>query len=162
MMNQITVMCEHAAKEYARIATEKTVLISIVEKNSPPIEFHENNNIVDIFRLFLNDLCVDIMDPKIPNKVLYEAPVQEDFSGLKEFIDKYKDINIVVHCAAGVSRSAGVAMAIGEYLGVETGIANSSNYDPNSVCYRCTQYELMGYRLGDGFKKKEDTLDVIL
>lgn len=143
----IRVMCEMAAIDFAKIASEKTVIISIVSKSEKAINFEQNENIIDIFRLFINDLCVDYGEHK--------APIQEDFDGLKNFIDKYKGLDIVVHCAAGISRSAGVAMAIGEYLNIETGIANSPNYEPNVVCYRCVQYELTGYKPGDGFKTEE-------
>lgn len=154
-MKKITVMSEYEAKYFAKQTKEKAVLVSIVEKSREPIQFDENENIVDIFRLYLNDICNDIFDKDDSNKMILKAPEQEDFNGLKDFIDKYKDFNIVVHCAAGVSRSAGVAMAIGEYLGIKTGISTSKNYAPNMLCYRFTQYELTKYHLGDGFKKQE-------
>ena len=150
-MKKITVMSEYEAKYFAKQAKEKTALVSIVEKSREPIQFNENENIVDIFRLYLNDICNDIFDKDDSLK----APEQEDFNGLKDFIDKYKDFNIVVHCAAGVSRSAGVAMAIGEYLGIETDISTSKNYAPNMLCYRLAQYELTKYHLGDGFKTQD-------
>ena len=154
-MKKITVMSEYEAKYFAKQAKEKTALVSIVEKSREPIQFNENENIVDIFRLYLNDICNDIFDKDDSNKMILKAPEQEDFNGLKDFIDKYKDFNIVVHCAAGVSRSAGVAMAIGEYLGIDTDISTSKNYAPNMLCYRLAQYELTKYHLGDGFKTQD-------
>lgn len=45
--------------------------------------------------------------------------------------------NIIVHCDAGISRSAGIAAAILKYLtGDDSQIFNNSKYIPNMKCYR--------------------------
>ena len=136
-------MGENQAILESKILNKPTVIISIISKFDNEVKFANNNNIVDIFRMSFNDLDKDINNAK--------APVQEDFTGLKTFVDKYKDYDIIVHCAAGVSRSAGTALAICQYLDIKTNIDTSPNYIPNRLCYRLALYELTGYRLGDGF-----------
>lgn len=152
---KLKVMGEVQAINYSKQISEPTVIVSIVSRIENPIKFHENENIKDIFRLYLNDLNVDYQDEKIHPEAR-KAPVQGDFDGLKEFVDKNKDLNFVVHCAAGISRSAGVALAICEYLDIENDILTSGNYDHNTLCYRLALYELTKYKVGSAFIEKTE------
>lgn len=141
---KIRVMGEHQAILESKRLKLPTVIISIISKyDLKEVEFANNKNIIDIFRMSFNDLDKDCNEAK--------APIQEDFNGLKNFVDKYKDYDMIVHCGAGVSRSAGTALAICQYLDIKTNIDTSPNYIPNRLCYRLALYELTGYRLGDGF-----------
>lgn len=141
---KIMVMSQNMAILYSKKVQEPTIIISITSKDQENALFPNNPNIIDICRLSFNDLDRDIDE--------YKAPILSDFDGLKEFIDKYPNTNILVHCGAGVSRSPAVAMAIGDYLGIDTGINTSNQYDPNRLVYRLALYSLTGYRFGDGFK----------
>lgn len=92
-----------------------------------------------ILRLWFNDI-----DRPYENK----EPKQEDFVGLKAFIDKFKNDSeieeIIVHCAAGISRSSAVAAAICQYLDLDelNIIWNNPNFVPNSLVYKLALKEL--------------------
>lgn len=135
-------MSEKMAISYASLIKKKSVIISIVSKGENSVIFPNNNNIVDIFRLYINDLDKDVDGHK--------APIQQDFDGLKEFIDKYKDCDFIIHCGAGVSRSPAVAIAIGEYLGQDTREIQERSI-PNRLVYRLVMYELTRYVIGSAF-----------
>ena len=92
-----------------------------------------------ILRLWFNDI-----DRPYENK----EPKQKDFVGLKAFIDTFKDNpevkDIIVHCAAGISRSSAVAAAICQYLGLNELDIIWSNYIyvPNTLVYKLALKEL--------------------
>lgn len=70
----------------------------------------------------------------------------EDAEAVRDFVQKVKDKveQIVVHCDAGVSRSAGVAAAIGKYLNDDDMfIFGRPRYAPNKTCYQRTLSALM-------------------
>ena len=71
----------------------------------------------------------------------------EDALKIKEVVEETKEkvTEIWVHCDAGVSRSAGVAAAIGKYLNDDDMfVFGSPRYSPNITCYRKTLNALMG------------------
>lgn len=60
-------------------------------------------------------------------------------------LHKNKINEIIVHCGAGVSRSAGVAAALGKWLNGDDGfIFNNFKYCPNFTCYRLVLNEALG------------------
>lgn len=74
-------------------------------------------------------------------------PKQGDFVGLKQFIDDYKDNaninNIIVHCAAGISRSSALASAISKYLNLNYKSIWKDNYlMPNPLVFKLALNEL--------------------
>ena len=112
------------------------VIISISSLWDNPPEFNKNNySIRSVCNLFFDD------EEQGPN-VITEA----DASKIKEFLTKWynKVDQIVVHCDAGVSRSAGVAAAILKYYtGDDTQIFDDLKYCPNMLCYRTVLNKLM-------------------
>lgn len=63
---------------------------------------------------------------------------ESDAERIKSVVDKYKDSvkQILVHCDAGISRSAGIGAAIALYLnGDDKWVWNSWMYYPNRLCY---------------------------
>ena len=61
----------------------------------------------------------------------------EDARKVVDFVEKYRNELILVHCDAGISRSAGVAAAILKACtGDDTQIFDNPYYVPNRWCYR--------------------------
>ncbi|MBQ8997199.1 MAG: dual specificity protein phosphatase family protein [Clostridium sp.] len=132
---KIKVMSQDEALKYSNNTDKRIAIISIVGAKEKPLEFNEE--IVCVFRMFFEDI-----ERPIGN---YKAPSKEDFKGLKDFIDNNMDSvdEIVVHCHAGVSRSAACASAIARYIGVnDLFIWSSSDYMPNRLVFSCTIGEL--------------------
>jgi predicted protein tyrosine phosphatase len=138
-------MSEYEAKRKSSYFSVPTAIISITEPTEEPVIFADNSNIKEIFRMRFYDL-------EVGKNELKEA-TQEDFNGLKTFIDSLKAKNIeqlIVHCAAGISRSAGVACAIDEYLGLNNNFWFQRQYFPNIHVYKLTCNEL-------GISKTQET-----
>lgn len=124
---RIIVLSEKLAQKYSYEITQKAIIISITCPPEDNVLFADNNNILDIFNMKFNDLDSDVDEN-------YKAPIQSDFNGLKNFIDKYKDKieEIVVHCGAGASRSPACALAICDYL-------------KEKITYKNMEYSEMNY-----------------
>lgn len=94
-------------------------------------KFAKNESIIDILYLFFDDI-----DHDAPTTMTAEQAKE-----IADFVNKYKDDveQIIVHCDAGMSRSAGCAAAIMKYLfGNNESIFNSKKYAPNLHCYSLT------------------------
>lgn len=103
------------------------VVVSITDEKDlekTPIRFHPTGNLVGVLHLPFIDIPPSLIDP---TKTVYEEYGFDNnvFSkglacSLIEFIDKYKEkypnINILVHCEAGVSRSQAVGAFLEVYL----------------------------------------------
>lgn len=131
---KITVLSQAAAIEKAKNLNKSTSIISITEPLDENIEFEKTDNLKDIFRMQFFDLEVDFKS--------IEAPKQKDFNGLKNFVDNINCDELIIHCYAGVSRSAAVAAAISEYLKINLNIFNSQDFDPNKLVYKLACKEL--------------------
>ena len=135
---KVTVRNRFDAEMYAKEKHDTaSVVISInsVYEDYANIEITNDNNIRDILFLKLDD--TDMESPLAINKL--------DALKIKTFITKHKDIpEIIVHCGAGQSRSAGVAAAILKYMyNDDTQIFNNKRYTPNMRCYRLVLETLM-------------------
>lgn len=129
-------------KVFSRDALEKhikyfgfrkpTIVISISCPSDlvPRYLLYDINNMVDKIFLKFDDVECDFGS--------YVSMSDEDAKNILDFVFKHKDVeNIVVHCDAGISRSAGVAAALSkifnkddmEYFSPET------IYSPNMCCY---------------------------
>ena len=59
-----------------------------------------------------------------------------DARRIRDLLERHPDCDLIVHCDAGMSRSAGVAAAVTEAEGGDSGeIFDSPYYDPNLHCY---------------------------
>ena len=105
------------------------VIISISPSWSDEPPFNENNHAIrEILYLFFDD-----------EETGQNAITEHDAKGIAEFVNKWWNSidQIVVHCDAGVSRSAGVAAAIlKHFTDDDTQIFNDVRYCPNMACYR--------------------------
>lgn len=69
----------------------------------------------------------------------------DDARKIRSFLEANKGYKVIVHCDAGISRSAGVAAAIMKhYNGDDTPIFDNPRYVPNMRCYRKMLEELEG------------------
>lgn len=68
---------------------------------------------------------------------------RNDSKRIHNFVEANKDLNIIVHCDAGISRSAGIAAALMKYYnGDDSPIFDDPRYIPNMRCYRTMLEEL--------------------
>ena len=104
----IKVMPEDLAWKSTIAPTERMAVISITNKLDEVVAFPENPNVIEIYRMKFDD---EVSSEK-------NGPVQSDFDGLKEFADSIigKADTLIVHCAAGMSRSPAVAEALVKYF----------------------------------------------
>lgn len=139
----VTVMSRHNAVRYCgQNNPDSSVMISISDPrmvyDSEPF-ITEENKILDILRLSFSDADGKGLD-------VYGNPVEEsdlmtdeDAKKVAEFVEAHQDIFILVHCDAGISRSAGVAAAIlKHYTGDDSKVFQSGRHYPNMWCYRKT------------------------
>ena len=135
---KMIILPQLAAEEISKEINIKTSIISITGPDEDDVKFAKNENIDKIFRMRFNDIEHDLE----MNGIKYQAPVQSDFTGLKAFVDNLDCELLVIHCGAGVSRSAAVGAAINEYLNLGYQIFNNPNFFPNMTVYSCCMEEL--------------------
>ena len=88
------------------------------------------NNVIDICPVQFFDL--DNTYPIKEGLMSYE-----DAKKIVDFVSKYKDNIIIVHCDAGQSRSAGVAAALSKYYNNDDSeYFDNPHFTPNMWCYR--------------------------
>ena len=112
----------------------KTEIISISDAYDSYPHFNDNLNFSRILYLKFDDV-----EKGEPNCI-----TTEDAKKITKFINTVnKSIEqIIVHCEAGVSRSAGVCAAIMKYLtGDDSEIFDNPKYCPNMTCYRAVLKE---------------------
>ena len=105
------------------------ISISDTEKESPFIFNNPSNGIIEQLRLYFDDVDIGqtncITDDTAKRIVAYVLRVQGS-------VDK-----LIVHCEAGISRSAGVGAAIMKYLDDDDwAVFHNSRFRPNMICYR--------------------------
>lgn len=109
-----------------------TIIISIRSiGDTPPkkLYLHSNPQIKDFTTLAFDDVTAYCQG---------YCPIDErQARKIAKFVMRYKDSveQIVVHCDAGISRSAGVAAAIAKYLNLNNDRFFKEPYDPNKTCY---------------------------
>ena len=120
---------------------EKSIIISIktpADKSNPAIIKNEQNNIIDILSLEFDDV-----------EDYYQglSPINnEQAKQIVDFVELYKDIVdlIIVHCDAGVSRSAGICAALAKWLtNNDKHYFDGISYVPNMCCYKKVLNEAM-------------------
>jgi hypothetical protein len=128
---------------------EDYIIISVNDYDYKPANFdRQNNKIKAVLKLYFNDI-----EFQTERGIMMS---EQDAERIRMFVDTWKDkvSNIVVHCFAGISRSAGVACAVSKYLnGSDYDIWNSGKYYPNSHCYKLT-CKAFGFDVTDEYIKK--------
>lgn len=107
---------------------EPVVIISITDIDSQPAQFAENEQIKAVLHLRFDD--VDKEDSR--------AMTTNDADIIVLFCSEWlPQTNLIVHCEAGISRSAGICAAIMKwYKGSDMAIFENKYYRPNIHCYR--------------------------
>lgn len=111
----------------------KTAIISITDTDKADVVFEKNetNGIRAVLKLKFDDVERDSKDLRCITK--------DDAEKIVKFINKNKNKvdKIIVHCEAGVSRSAGVGAAIMKAInGDDWVVFNNPTMCPNMKCYR--------------------------
>lgn len=136
-MIRLEIMSQMKAVVSSKTFSEKTAIVSITAPGQRQPSFADNPSIIGIFRMQFWDISSPAGGLRLP--------AQSDFNGLKEFIDEMVQKGaavIVVHCAAGISRSAGTAAAISDYLHLNAHIFDNPAYFPNRLAYKLARHEL--------------------
>ena len=122
---------ENAIKYSCQQNSEISAVISIsdYDKDAPILENNPDNGIISRCKLKFNDVdrgeAHAITDADAHKIMIFVAEIKEN-------VDR-----LIVHCKAGVSRSAGVAAAIMKAIyNDDREIFNSRRYRPNMTCYR--------------------------
>ena len=142
---KILVTSEQEAVALSRGLSRKTAIISITAPGQERPVFAKSEFITGIFRLCFSDIASEVPGMRMPE--------QSDFEGLRGFLDGISSLGtqqIIVHCGAGISRSAGLAQAVSEYLGTDVHIFDNPAYIPNRLVWY-----LAGKELGLSRTKKE-------
>jgi len=136
----IEVCSQAKATELAAAASVKTSIISITSLGEPDVSFGNNPAIVSVLHLRFNDLTEEYDEEGIP----YGRPLpeQKDLEGLKAFVDDLACEHLIIHCWEGTSRSAAVAAAVSEYLGLRDQLRTSQPFAPNPLVYALARREL--------------------
>ena len=123
---------EAVKKSYTDFDGRK-IIISISDLYENKAGFNRRNkSIIAVLYLSFEDVCEPSAD----------SITAQDAERVKNFVLKWADKadTIWVQCEMGVSRSAGIAMAIMEYLNMDlTPIFENTTYCPNMLCYELTQ-----------------------
>lgn len=115
------------ALSYSHLS-EPLIIISITDPDSNPVIFAGNEQIKSILRLSFNDV----------DSGCFGAMNEKDADSIVSFCSRYlPQTDLLVHCEAGVSRSAGVCAAILKwYEDDDKQIFGNACYSPNMHCYR--------------------------
>ncbi len=154
---KVTVMSRRNAVLYCgQKNPDKSVMISISDPrmvyDSEPFA-SPANGIIDILHLSFSDADSEGLD--VYGNCVDESDLMtdEDARRVAEFVEAHKDAFILVHCDAGISRSAGVAAAIlKHYTGDDSRVFKSGRHYPNMWCYRKTLNALHSYTPVPGYK----------
>ena len=128
-MISVKIMSRKKAKRESYRVSVPTVIISITDVSSNDVVFARNSRIKDVLRMKFDDECGGHIN---------EMSV-EQAQKIAEFVRKWESriSQIIVHCEAGVSRSAGVAAAIMKYIADDDiSVFENPEYIPNMTCYR--------------------------
>ncbi len=129
-IKEFIVLPRNKAKKLAyETLCKKYAVVSITDTENEPVRFPANPMITGILALSFNDTDDEFSG----------AITDGDADNIARFVTAVSDKVdcLVVHCEAGVSRSAGVCAAIMKSLtDSDMAIFNNPYYKPNMRCYR--------------------------
>lgn len=138
---RVMVKSQRDAEEYCKDCINPTYVISITTPGDPQANIHPEHSgtIKAVLRLAFDDVEADE-----PRAITTDQAMQ-----IKNFINNHWEeiakSDLLVHCGAGISRSAGAAAAI---LLAKTGsddqIMENGRYTPNRTVYREVLNQFLG------------------
>ena len=110
------------------------IVISIDDRGFAPTPLNTDNpKLMGVLKLWFFDRSYDD-EGNIPEFAMTEEDAEKIIKFVKYYLPWHPEI--VVHCAAGVSRSAGVAAALCRWLnGDDSPIMSDPHRAPNLLCY---------------------------
>lgn len=135
-------MNKKKVEEFAMQAHDKTyIVVSIASKkmNTAFIVPNTASNIKEVLFVSFND--TDMTNFELGEITKKEVKQISDF--VKRYNNEENEVELIVQCEAGLSRSVGTAGAISKYLFNDDSIAFSNGKTPNRLCYRKVLEELM-------------------
>ena len=133
---RVRVMDRKSAEKYlSQTHRNVTALISVYGTDEEPI----GEGVPGCNVLAAERLCFDDVDRDIPGRNGLRCISERQALRIARFVDENRDRvkEFIVHCGAGISRSAGAAAAIMKYLnGSDSPIFDSPGYQPNMKVYR--------------------------
>ncbi len=150
-MKSVTILSRRDAMRYCYGSHPfPSVMISISDPcmvyETAPF-FSPANRVLDILRLTFADadgVGSHVWVPQeaaVPDRIAAESDLmtREDAAKVAQFLSRHPNRDVIVHCDAGLSRSAGVAAAIMKHFnGDDSPVFDSGKYYPNMWCYRLT------------------------
>lgn len=138
---------KQAIKQSKVDCAEDKVIISISTPGDEFPEFCEqNHSILDVLFLSFYDIeNKEEIKPAATEDQIFNDNMATQIANFVKFWDvKNNNVNIWVHCDAGISRSAGVAAALQKYFNDDDSkyFANDGKYFPNRLCYTKTLQKL--------------------
>lgn len=149
MINRFIILDRPGAVRYCyKKHEDKSIIVSINSSNSKAAHLTKTkkNGIIAVLPLWFDDIT-----HSIDGYVLFDDSMARN---IIQFVNTWKDEadTFVVHCDAGISRSAAVCAAIRRYLGFEDmSIFDNYMYNPNPLVY----YTMME-QIKDEYDPKED------
>jgi predicted protein tyrosine phosphatase len=120
---------QNAKKMSFKQDIDDCIIISITDIDKDINRFATNSHIKDVCRVQFDDVEIDEIG----------HIEKSDAEKIISFVNKYVNEvdKIIVHCEAGVSRSAGVCAALMQIInGDDMEIFNNPKFCPNMTCYR--------------------------
>lgn len=113
------------------------IIISITDYDSTPNVFHQNHHIKAVIHIQFDDV----------EKGEEHCMTKQDAKIITSFVNRHIDDveMIIVHCEAGISRSAGVCAALMKIItNDDSAIFDNPMYCPNMHCYRLMMEQYFG------------------
>ena len=132
----ITVMNRTQAIKYCHNAhNNQVVMISIY---TPCEEYHDEPFMSTIIGNGVYEICrVGFFDIDSNYPISFGHMTLDDAELIADVIERNLDKDIIVHCDAGQSRSAGITAALSKYYnGNDNFFFDNPKYTPNMSCYR--------------------------
>ena len=136
-MSKFKVMSRKECENYCKQATNPTfVIISISTQNDIPYANFQNSlSLKDVLYLHFND--VEDNDLNHKHYAITDKDAELIYNFAYYYFENKEVKDIIIHCDAGVSRSAGVAAALMNiFEDNDWPIFDNPNYCPNMTCYR--------------------------